>query len=118
MYQSLYTALQFNKCTVVCNTHNLVSELFPNCIFFFHPCPRVGGNLFIAKRYLLILSIILQYHHLNCIAYCKKLGWMAYPPPCYIGYVKQSINTTEVNKRTIFCNILYSPVNNLALFHS
>ena len=119
MNQTFNTLFKLYENTVFLNIDNFSFNNTTNWIFALDAFPWIWKELFVTQTYTLTLSIKFQNHNIDFIVFANHFFRMTNTSPSHICNVQQTINSTKINKHTIFCDVLdfsTHDVSNLQLF--
>src|SRR5687767_1089494 len=104
--QPFNARFQFDERTVISYAGNFPVQLFANWKPLFNAAPGIGQQLFVAERNTLALAIELEYLYLNSVAYSKEISRALQASPGHVGNMQQPVNSTQVYKGAVVCEIL------------
>ena len=109
MHQSFHARFQLDKGTVRHQIDDSSLDLGTDWILGFNIVPGIGKLLLQSEADAFLLVIDVEHDHINFLPDGQKFGWMVDSAPAHIGYVKQAIQTIEVNKCSEIRDILHRP---------
>ena len=116
MNKAFDSGLQFNEGTVVGQVHNFSGNAGAHRIDLLDQRPRIGRELLIAKRYAFLVAIVFQNLDGDLVADIEHLRWMVHTSPGKIRYVKQSVDSAQINEHSVIRNVLHDAADVGILF--
>jgi hypothetical protein len=116
MQQPLYSRIYLYKSAIIGYYNNFAANFITNFYSLFKRIPRMRSKLFKAKSNTFLAVVEIKDYNLYLFVKLNYLFRMINTSPRQIGDVNKPINTAEVNKHTISCDIFNSTFEHLALF--
>ena len=107
------TGFKLNECTVFSDVGDAARKLRTHWIIGDSGFPRIAFKLLHTKRDTLRIFVDADNLHLNRIADCDDFAWVRNALVADVGYVKQAINSAQINERAVISDILDDAVNHL-----
>ena len=104
--QSFDALFNLSKTTVVrevCNARVHAASLGITIGNFY---PRIFAQLLKTQRHAVAFAIKLKHLHIKLLSHFNHFAWVLDSLPCHISDVQQSIDATEINKRTVVSEVL------------
>ena len=118
MAESIKVRLELNECTKLEHTDYLTTNDRTNRDSLVDVIERIILSLLVAERDSLLLRIEILNIYMNLITNGKNFRRMMNVVPGQLGYVDETINTTDVNKCTEVCEASYNTIVLLILLDS
>ena len=112
--ETLDTFLELHERAVVGDRDHLPADLHVDGELFLDVFPRVLGKLLESQRDALALQLEVEDLDGQFVADRHELGWVADAPPAHVGYVKKSVDTTEVDEGTEVRDVLDDALSDLS----
>src|SRR6185436_11132362 len=113
--QALHARLQLHERAVVGDVGDGALVARAHRIFRLDAGPRIGLQLLHAQRDALRLGVDADDLDLDRLAHVDDLARMVDPPPRHVGDVQQTVDTAEIDERTVVGDVLDDAVDDLAL---
>ena len=114
MDQTFDARFQFNEGAIIGNVGNPTHELGIHRVFGGNALPRIGIQLFHAKRNALGFGIETNDLNLNGLADLQGLARVVNAPPGDIGDVQQAVDTAEIDESAVIGDVLDDAIEDLA----
>src|SRR5262245_30492164 len=98
MDQTFNTGRKFDEGAIIGEVHHLSGYSRSGNIVLWNKRPGIRSQLFVSKGDPLFLSIVLENLYGNFIPNVEHFGRVIYATPRKIGYVKQSVDSAQVNE--------------------
>ena len=108
------TGFEFDERAVVREAYDFALQSLTDRVTHGSVDPRVGLDLLEAKRNTLCVRIELEHLHLDLIAHLEQFARVVDPSPGHVGDVKQTVDTAEIDERTVIGEVLDHAVDDLA----
>ena len=115
MNQTFNTWFQLNKGAVIGDVGHAACVARLKWVFRGNQIPWIFLQLLHTKGDTVCIFVDLDHLNLDCLADGQNLGGVVHTAPCHVCDVKQAVNAAEVNKRTVFGDVLDHAVDFLAL---
>src|SRR5580765_2200954 len=106
VYQTFDAGLEFDKGPVIGDAGDFSRDARVRRKSFFDRLPGIGQELFVAQGNSLAAAVKPEHFYLHGVADFEKLARILQAAPRHIGDVQQSIETAQINERTIVGKIL------------
>src|SRR5580658_2510332 len=104
--QAFNSLLEFDEGAVVGDADDASADVSALGIAMLGVEPGVGSELLESQGDALLVFVVLQNFDLNLIADVDQIFRVSQAPPGHIGNVKQTVEATEVDERTVFGEVL------------
>ncbi len=104
--QAFNTWLEFNKCAVIGDVGDLAKQASALWVAAVHAHPWVVAHLFQTQGHAIFLGVKLENLSHNFLASRHYFAWVTHAAPRHIGDMQQAINSAQVNKCTVFGDVL------------
>src|SRR5690606_14574721 len=106
VYQTFDTVFHFNESTVVGQVGNLAEQTGTLRVATRQTDPRIFAELLDAQGDTALFLVELEDLGFDVLTHLQYLGGVTDTTPCHVGDVQQTVDATQVDKRTVVGDVL------------
>ena len=112
VYQTFDTLFDFNECTIIGQVGHFAEQAGALRVTAGQAVPRVFAQLFHTQRNALFVLVEFQDFGFDFLTDFQHFTRVFHAAPCQIGDVQQTVDTAQVNERTVVGNVFNDTFDN------